>query len=251
MGRIMVITMTNQKGGVSKTTTAWLMGIGLQRRGFKVMLVDLDPQTSLSYLLQADKKKPAISDLLTGLATIQEVIQATPDGLFFIAGNTRMVSMISGIEQTAIKETFDPVKGIVDYIILDTPPALSALTIAAAIAADRIIIPTQASSMALSGIMKLYTSAIVIAQKINPELIIDGILLTRYNGRSIINRQLKALLDDIATACSTKVYQTTIRQSVAVEEAQSAQKDLFAYAPNAPVTKDYERFIDEFLRGES
>lgn len=246
----MVITMTNQKGGVSKTTTAWLMGAGLRRRGFTTMLIDLDPQASMSYLLQADKTKPSVYELLNEEAAIKEVIQATPAGLLFIAGSPKMTAMTGNITQLAIKNILDPIRGIADFIILDTPPALSALTVAATIAADKIIIPTQAGSMALSGIMKLYTSAIVMAQKMNPQLAIDGILLTRYTDRTVINRQLKALLADIAAACNTKVYETTIRQGIAVEEAQAAQTDLFQYAPAAPVTKDYENFIDEFLRGQ-
>ena len=114
--------------------------------------------------------------------------------------------------------------------------------------AYRVIIPTTASTYATQGIIQLYQT-IEQAQKLNPGLKLDGILLTRYTDRSIINRQIKKAIEALADKIGTKVYKTTIRQAIAVEEAQATKTALFEYAPKATAAKDYKDFIKEIERG--
>lgn len=248
--RLMILTITNQKGGVSKTTTAHNLGMILFHKGFKVLFIDLDPQCNLTYLLSADKTKPTADQLLQNVTGLKESIQVTQSGIYFIAGSTGLTELTVSLPARKIKEILQPIKHNADFIIIDTPPALSAITISAITAADRILIPTTAGSMALSGILKLSATINEIRNRYNPAVKISGILLTRYSQRSVINRQLRSLLEDIALSCNTSIYKTTIRQSVTLDESQALQQDLQTYAPMAPITKDYIEFTEEFLKRE-
>ena len=240
----MIVTIANQKGGVSKTTTAFILGCGLIDRGYKVLFVDLDPQRNLSYLLQANPGSGS-RDLFQGKPAAQ-TIQETGSGYLLIPGS-RDLATITRITADTLRKALTPIKKNTDYIIIDTPPNLSAITINAFTAADAIVIPTIPSGLAIQGIAELSKTIREIKAAYNPDLSIAGILFTKYNDRAIINRQLHTLAETVAAAAGTKVYRSTIRQSVTIEEALAQQQSIFTYAPGAAVTRDYESFITEFL----
>ncbi len=240
----MIVTIANQKGGVSKTTTAFILGTGLAARGYKVIFIDLDPQCNLSFLLQAQPGKGS-RDLLQG-QPVTNCIQESGSGYYLIQGS-RDLTTVTGLAADTLRSSLTPVKRIPDYIIIDTPPNLSALTINAFTAADTVIIPTIPSALALQGINELSKTIRGIRELYNPRLSISGILFTKYNDRAIINRQLRSAAETIAAAAGTKVYKSSIRQSVTIEEALTQQQSIFTYAPNAAATRDYETFITEFI----
>lgn len=240
----MIVTIANQKGGVSKTTTAFILGTGLAQRGYSVIFIDLDPQCNLSYLLQAQPGTGA-NELLQG-QPIASCIQETGSGYALVQGSPDLAA-ITGLAAGTLRAALQPIKEIPDYIIIDTPPNLSAITINAFTAADTIVIPTTPSALAIQGISELSKTIRVIQAAYNPALTISGILFTKYSPRAIINRQLYSAAETIAAAAGTKVYKSAIRQSVIIEEALTQQQSIYTYAPGSPAARDYESFIQEFI----
>lgn len=242
----MIVTLANQKGGVSKTTTAAALGQGLQLQGYTVLFIDLDPQSNLTFHLKADNtESPTIADVLAKEKTAASCIQQTADNWQIIASDHRSSLYQHQTAPTLLKERLEPVSNNFDYVIIDTPPTLSALTINAFVASDSVIIPTTAGIYATQGIIQLYQT-IEQSKRFNEALKLSGILLTRYNSRSIINKQIRSAIEALAAEIGTKVYKTTIRQTIVVEEAQALREPLYTYAPKATATQDYLNFIEEF-----
>ena len=151
------------------------------------------------------------------------------------------------IAPTALKAALLPLKKRYDFIILDTPPALSIITLNALAASDKVIIPAQADAKSLKGIARLYQTITAVKATQNKKLEISGILLTRHNPRSIISRDMTALMQDTAAQIGTRVFDTTIRECTAIKEAEAMQQDIFTYAPKSNAAADYAAFTEEFL----
>lgn len=248
----MIIALTSQKGGTGKTSTCWVMAEGLSLKGYKVLLVDLDQQGSLSLITGAEENGKTTLGLLTREATAQEAIQKA-GAVDIITANKSLVAAEAALKETGgeyrLREALEPVRGQYDFILLDCPPALNSLTINALTAADEVVIPTQAELLSLAGIAQLYESYKLVKKYTNHDLHIAGILLVKHNNRTVLKRDVeKTLRDDLAVRMKTKVYRATIREGIAVNEAQYLQKGLYEYAPKANVTADYTAFIDEFLK---
>ena len=241
------IAIVNRKGGVGKTATAQALGAGLSRRGFKVLYIDLDSQTNLSYGLGADPEGLSSMDVLTGEATAAEAIQHTPQG-DVIAGSEALAGADAAIDGTGkeyrLKEAIDGLQ--YDYIIIDTPAQLGTLTVNALTAANSVVIPVQADIDSLQGIGQLNKTIEAVKKYCNHDLYIRGILVTRYNGRAVISRDMLSNLEDIARQLKTRLYSTPIRECIAVKEAKASQQDIYTYAPRSNAVKDYEAFIKEF-----
>lgn len=246
-----IITIINRRGGAGKTATAHALGSGLLKRGFKVLFIDLDSQTNLTYDTGATGSGFTSMDLLTRQATINQAIKQTPAGDIVPANQTLagadLILTETGKEYR-LKEAIEEISGKYDFIIIDTPPALGIITINALTASHAAIIPAQAEIHSLQGIGLLNETINTIRKYTNKNLFIDGILLTRYNGRSIISKDMKENLEEIAKALNTKVYSTPIRECVSVKEAQAQQQSIFTYAPRSNAAKDYDLFIEEFLK---
>jgi chromosome partitioning protein len=254
MGKI--ISVANQKGGVGKSTTAYSLGQGLMNKEYRVLFVDLDPQGNLSFLMQAPEPEediPSIMDVLTKKGGAAEAIRATEMGDIIPS-----TSLLSGadivLSQTGkeyrLKEALEPLKEEYDFIIVDTPPALGILTINALTASNGVIVPAQADIFSLQGIIQLKDTIQAVKDYTNKDLIIKGILLTRFISRSILSRDMADMLEQTAKHLNTKVYQATIRESVAIKESQAMQQDIFSYAPKSNPAHDYKAFVDEFLQEE-
>lgn len=243
----MIITITNQKGGCGKTTTAQTLCAGLAKRGFRVLAIDADPQANFTYSAGIGKLEGNLHDLLTGAKKTADCITETPGGFDLIAGSIFLTNTGSELKADNLKKALQEVKSQYDYIAIDTPPALGMLTANALIASDCVIIPMGADVYSMQGLAQLQ-GMIANARKHNPELYIAGILLTRYTARTIINRQIKKDLERVAARLGTKLFKATIREATAVKEVQLMKTDLFREYPKANVTKDFEAFIDEFLK---
>ena len=240
-----VVAIVNRKGGVGKTATAHALGAGLIGKGCKVLYIDLDSQTNLSYALGASTAGYTSIDLLRGSAPeIQHTLQGD-----IIAGSEALAGADVTITGTGKEYRLqEAIQGLqYDYIIIDTPAALGTLTINALTAADSVVIPVQAEIFSLQGIGQLQDAIQAVRKYCNPGLRINGILITRYNARTVIARDLRDALEDVAAQLDTRLYSTPIRECTAIREAQARQQDIFTYAPRSNAAKDYAAFVAEFM----
>ena len=247
-----IYAIINQKGGVGKSTTAAALWAGLTLKGFRTLAIDLDAQGNLSYTAGADTAHKTALSLLTGEAPAAETIQTTAAG-DIIAASKHLAGADAIITDTGkeyrLKEALEPIQALYDYIIIDTPPALGILTINALTACNSVIIPAQADIFSLQGIEQLTQTMHPVKKYCNAALTIEGILLTRYNSRTALTRDITSYVQQLASRLETRVFTTPIREGIAVKEAQINQRTLFDYAPKAKVTDDYRAFIDELTEG--
>jgi len=249
-----IITVTNQKGGAGKTTTAATLAAGLSLKGFKTLLIDLDPQGNLTYTAGAKTGGATALGVLTGEVKPEDAIQHTGGG-DIIASSKALSGADAFIKDTGkeyrLKEALESLQGAYDFCIVDTPPALGILTINALTACDSVIIPAQADIYSLQGVEQLAETIKPVKKYCNPSLQIAGILLTRYSPRSILSRDVAELAEQLAAKLGTRLFKTTIREAIAVKEAQISKRTLYEYAPKAKVTEDYTALIEELLEKES
>jgi chromosome partitioning protein len=259
-----IICIANQKGGVGKTTTAAAMAQSLSEHGKRVLLIDWDPQASLTVSLGfiPDDMKRTGYDVLTstirnnGNLSLQDVILKT--------GNTNIDLVPANIElsqaqldlvnaftrELILKEMIEPVRHYYDFILVDCLPSLGLLTINALSAADSVLIPLQSDFLAMKGLALLLTTIIRVQEKINPSLEILGILFTMTNTRTLHSREVievtrRAFGDKI------KVFTTTIPTSVRFKEAPAAGMSILTYAPNSDGAAAYRTLTEEVLNEKS
>lgn len=245
----MIISITNQKGGVGKSTTAYALGTGLKNKGYKVLLIDFDAQGNITHTSRA-KEQSNIYDVMLRKIMAAEAIQKTTNVDILIASRTLTslnMELNAPGKEYRLKEALQDIKKEYDFIIIDTPPALDVLTINALTASDYVIIPAQADIYSLQGIGQLYQTISAVKQYCNKNLQIIGILLTRYNQRTILSKSMQEVIKDTAEQISTFLYNTVIRECISLKEAQVNQQDIFSYAPRSNASEDYSSFIDEFL----
>ncbi len=249
-----VTTVTNQKGGVGKTTTAHAMATGLLLSGYKVLAIDMDPQGNLSYTMGADITQAGIYEAMRGDTEPEGTIQTTDQGdiipsSLYLAG-ADMEFTGTGREYL-LRDIIEPLKSKYDFIIIDTPPQLGILTINALTASGDLIITMGADIYSLQGIGQLHDTIRKVKQYCNPFLSIAGLLITRYNGRAILSKDLKDSIDHIAGHIGARLYNTVIREGIAIKETQAQQASLFDNAPKSNPAKDYLLFLSEYLKGET
>ncbi|RNC62849.1 MAG: Sporulation initiation inhibitor protein Soj [Candidatus Dichloromethanomonas elyunquensis] len=248
---LQTIAIATQKGGTGKTTTAQALGIGLSLKGYQILFIDLDPQGNLSYILGASQQNVTAYEMLTGKIAMRKVICKIDKKVSIIASSPLLSGIDPELKKTdkefLLKKNLEAIKAEYDYLIIDSPPSLGILTVNALAASNHVIIPAQADIFSLQGIGQLYSTVETVKKYCNPNLAIKGILLTRYNNRSILSRDLTDLIKETAQKLDTFVYQTVIRESITIKEAQASKKDIFSYAPRNNVTKDYSKFIEEYL----
>ena len=250
MARITAIC--NQKGGVGKTTTAHALAAGLSARFFRVLIIDADPQGNLSYSMRADTNNKGLFEAFYG-EPVTVLIQPTSQG-DIIASSTRLIGADKifveyGMEYL-LSDAIAPIKEKYDYIIIDSPPQLGVLIVNALVACTDIIIPLTADMYAMQGLSQLILNVDKVKRHPNPNIRIDGILLTRHSGRSILSRDLKESIEARAAEMGTRLYNTVIREGVAVRECQTQRTNVFEYAPKSKVASDYDAFVREYLNCE-
>lgn len=245
-----IIVLTNQKGGVGKTTSSAALAGGLVQRGFRVLAIDMDPQGNLGFSLGLGQVESDIYEVLSGTKSIREAICKTeecdviPSGMMLSSMQTKING---GQMQTVLKDRLQNVEDEYDYIIIDTPPALNLLTVNAYAAASYLVIPMGADILSLVGLAQLRETVEAVRDQINPELRVLGILLTRFNARTRLSKDVMDMAGEVAGQLDTRVFEHTIRTAVAVSEAPAHGESILKYAPSARVSADYDGFIYEVL----
>ena len=244
------ISIINQKGGVGKTTTAAELGAGLIREGAKVLFVDLDPQGNLTFALDGQNARFDVMQVLTGQQNAAASIISTGAG-DLIAANKNLLGADTQITEVGkeykLKEALESLKGY-DYIIIDTPPTAGILTVNALTASDTTVIPVQADIFSLQGLQQLYNTILVIRRYCNKDLTVSGLVLTRYNGRAVLSKDIAAALEQTAAQFETRLFNTKIRECTAIKEAQAMKTSIFEYAPKSNGAADYKALLQE-LKG--
>ncbi len=243
----MIISLANQKGGVCKTTSTQAMGACLSEKGYRVLMIDLDPQSNLSDALGVGDTQASIYNVLKNEIGITDAILKTssgdliPGSILLSTADIEFSQVIS--RENILRSHLNGIKQEYDYIVIDTPPALGILTINAFTASDKVIIPVGADKFSVKGVNQLFNTIVQVVDNCNSNLKIDGILLTKYNPRTIIGKELQETISTIAKQINTKVFKTYIRSSVSILEAQLQSENLINYAPTATAQTDYKNFI--------
>lgn len=247
----LIIAVTNQKGGVGKTTTCSALCGCLTSMGKKVLAIDLDPQGNLSFSLGADSDDSyTIYDVFKGTMGIYDTIQHTgccdvvPANILLSGCELELTSV--GREYI-LREQLASIVDDYDYIIIDTPPALSILTINAYTASNQLIIPMVAEILSLQGIAQLKETIFAVKKYYNKSLEIRGILLNKYNPRLILTKEVEDLANLIAEQLDTDVFEQKISNSVIIAEAPAHAKTIVEYAPRSKAAKEYTDLIYEIL----
>ena len=239
-----IIAIANQKGGVGKTTTCANLGIGLAQSGKKVLLIDGDPQGSLTISLgnpQPDKLPFTLSDAM-GRILMDEPIRPGegilhhPEGVDLMPADIQLSGM-------------DTLKGQYSHILIDCQPSLGMLTVNALAAANRVIIPVQAEYLPAKGLEQLLQTINKVRRQINPKLQIDGILLTMVDSRTNFAKEISALLRE-TYGSKIKVFTSEIPHSVRAKEISAEGKSIYAHDPNGKVAEGYKNLTKEVLKLE-
>lgn len=233
-----IYAIANQKGGTGKTTTAAALATAAARDGQKVLCIDLDPQGQLSYTLGADMDRPGSYELLEGLASIDDLIQDTDQGVAIIPAswNLQTIATYRGSARR-LQTAIEGLQRDFDVIVIDTPPTAGELQYNALQAATGLIVPVQADAYNLQSLAQIMDTAGQIMEA-NPGLDVSGLILTQYDGRSTLARQMRDTIIQEADAAGV-AFLGTIRQGIAVKEAAALQRSLFEYAPKCKPAADY------------
>ena len=256
-----IISIINQKGGVGKTTTVINLASALSQQGKKILVIDLDPQGNATTglgLSNTEQSDQTIYGILNGTMTISDVIKKTKfENLDLISSNVDL----SGLEietagdsdrafilKSKLNTYLNDSRALYDYILIDCPPSLSLLTVMALVSSNSLLVPLQTEFFALEGLTQLMKTIERIKVNLNPDLTIQGILLTMYDRRNKLSSQVES---EARNYFKDKVYRTVIPRNVRLSEAPSHGVPVLVYDKNCPGSKSYYSFTDEFVNQES
>ena len=256
-----IISIINQKGGVGKTTTVINLASALSQQGKKILVIDLDPQGNATTglgLSNSEQSDRTIYGILNGTTSISNVIKKTSfENLDLITSNVDL----SGLEvetagdsdrafilKTKLTSYLNDSRALYDYVLIDCPPSLSLLTVMALVSSNSLLVPLQTEFFALEGLTQLMKTIERIKVNLNPELAIQGILLTMYDRRNKLSSQVEQEARDYF---KEKVYQTVIPRNVRLSEAPSHGVPVLIYDKNCPGSQSYYNFTDEFMSQEN
>ncbi len=244
----MILSLLNHKGGVGKTTSTINIGAALVELGKKVLLVDLDPQANLTLSLGVPRQSATIYESLRGEAelspvTIKENLDVIGSTLDLSGAEMELINEAG--REYILKELFSPLVEEYDYIIIDCPPSLGLLTLNALTSSQFVVIPLQTEFLALQGLTKIKQVIDKVRFRLNKDLEIAGVVPTMYDARKVLNRDV---VDTIKKFFGEKVFQTMIRDNVALAEAPAQRKDIFEYNRSSNGADDYLDLAREIMQ---
>lgn len=250
MGR--VVAVTNQKGGVGKSTSAINLAAGLALRGKRVLLIDTDPQGNATSGLGLDKRAlgQCVYNVIIEGVDPRKVLRPTDvEGLAILPATLQLagaeIELVGAFSrETKLKRALSSVTGSYDYLVIDCPPSLGLLTVNALTAADALIIPLQCEYYALEGLSQLIHTVDLIKSSLNPPLVIDGVLLTMHDPRTNLSQQI---IEEVRTYFPGRVFESIIPRNVKLSEAPSHGKPIFTYDGRSRGARAYEQLVEEVL----
>lgn len=245
------ISIALQKGGTGKSTTAQALSstLGASRKKTKVLLIDMDAQGNTTYSSNIDSPPHTIFNVLNEDCTTEEaVVKCKYYDLLPSDAKLTNVEMSENVSPMLLKNALAPLKATYDFIIIDTPPALGNLSFNSLVSSDYVVIPCDPRPFALQGLSSLHNTIESIRQELNPSLEILGVLLVRYNNRTVLNRDMRKMVEEFAKEIDSSVFDTAIREGIAVAEAQTVRTPLIDYAKKSNPNLDYEAFTKELLK---
>ncbi|TDB67566.1 ParA family protein [Arundinibacter roseus] len=244
-----VIAVINHKGGVGKTTTTINLGKALALKKYRVLMVDMDSQGNLSQSLGIDEPDTQVVHTLlknTPLITVPlgENYDLAPSDLELAYADLELVQAVGGVNQ--LRNALAPLLNRYDYILIDCPPALNIFTNSALVAADSCLITLQPEASAMKGVSNLFDRIFQVRDRINYTLKVEGVLLTMVDKRLKVHRDMIEYIKQ--TLADFRIFETDIRNNVAVKESQIAQQDIFTYAPQSNAAEDYMKLANELIQ---
>lgn len=253
MGRI--ISISNQKGGVGKTTTTINLAAFLAAKGKRVLIIDIDPQANAGYGLgvNVEEMDTTIYEVVIGQIPIEDAVFKTqienldivPSNIQLTGAQVDLQDIPEGQREFIMKKMFAPIKDFYDYILIDCPPSLGILTLNAMVAADSVLIPLQCEYFALEGLSQLLKIISMVQENLNKDLAIEGVLLTMYDSRTKLSQ---SVVNDVREYFKDKVFSAVIPRNVKLSEAPSFGQPIGLYDPNCPGSDTYERLADEVIK---
>ena len=248
-----VIAVANQKGGVGKTTTTVNLAAFIAEKGWRVLLVDLDPQGNATsgVGVDHDKVEKSVYDVLMDDLSVQDAVQATcVKNLYILPSNIQLagaeIELVSALAREHImSRQLEVVKPLYDYIFIDCPPSLGLLTLNALTASDSVLVPVQCEYYALEGLTQLMNTVRLVKKRLNPALDIEGVVLTMLDGRTKLGVQV---VEEVKKFFAQKVYTTIIPRNVRLGEAPSFGQPINLYDAKSAGALAYESLAEEFLK---
>ncbi|MDX9924768.1 MAG: AAA family ATPase [Ignavibacteriaceae bacterium] len=244
------IVIANQKGGVGKTSTAINLTASIAAAEYKTLIIDIDPQANSSSGLGVERPQNSIYEVLVGLCTAEDAIQSTympfldilPSSINLVGAEVELVGLKG--REFKLKEALESINDKYDFVFIDCPPSLSLLTLNALTYADSVMIPVQCEYFALEGLGQLLNTINMVKKSSNPDLTIEGVLLTMFDVRLRLSHQV---VEEVKKYFGTKVYNTLIHRNVRISEAPSHAKPVILYDATSIGAQNYISLATEFL----